>query len=75
MTWNYRLISVKVGDGEEIGLYEVYYDSDGVPIARTTKPARFTGETPEEIEAILGWAMQALEKPVLTDKDFPHGLT
>jgi hypothetical protein len=61
-TWNYRLVKSNTGI---IGIFEVYYDSEGNPRACTTHPAQVMGETVEEILRIVKNMEQAADKPVL----------
>jgi hypothetical protein len=46
-TWNYRLVKV-YEPFTEYYVYEVYYDDDGRPVARTERPASFGGDTEQE---------------------------
>jgi hypothetical protein len=69
MTWNYRVFQ---NDAGEVGIVEVYYDKDGKPIARTEGFMNPYGETLMELRTDIEWMLVALEKPVLTSKDFPN---
>jgi hypothetical protein len=46
-TWNYRLVKVN-WPFPEYNVYEVYYDDDGRPVARTERPATLGGDTEQE---------------------------
>jgi hypothetical protein len=68
MTWNLRLVDVSEPDGEEyIEVCEVFYDTMGKPLGYT--PATMSGENKEEIRTYVGWALEALDKPVLKFKE------
>lgn len=65
MYWNHRLIK-RIDDGyEQYGIYEVYYNDDGSIYAYTEEPIEVCGDTQEDVEEILQWMMNCLEKPVL----------
>lgn len=70
MTWNYRVVRTTQGDEEWFAIYEVYYDDDGRPEARTEEPASPAGETLEELQEDLQWYLRALQEPVLEDAVF-----
>lgn len=69
MTWNYRIVELDKADDEELrfGVYEVYYDDDGRPWARTANPISFTGETVDEVRDALARASRPLT--VLKDSE------
>jgi hypothetical protein len=67
MTWNLRLVSMGDEDFQEdpyIEIREVFYDTLGKPLGHTT--ATMSGEDAIEIKQYLMWALEALDKPVLT---------
>jgi hypothetical protein len=70
MTWNYRVVRTAYGAEESFVIYEVYYDDDGCPEARTEGPAHPAGETLEDLQEDLRWYLQALREPVLDDAVF-----
>jgi hypothetical protein len=70
MTWNYRVVHITHGEGESFAIYEVYYDDDGRPKARTENPASPAGETFEELAEDLSYYQAALQEPVLEDAIF-----
>jgi hypothetical protein len=70
MTWNYRVVRTTHGDAEYFAIYEVYYDDDGRPEARTEQPAHPAGETLEEFAKDLTHYQAALQQPVLDDAVF-----
>lgn len=58
MTWNYRIVRYR--DGQGYGLHEVHYDKDGNAWSMTTDPAGFVAdaeEGPEIVIKALGMAM------------------
>ena len=67
MTWNLRLVQMSNDeclDEEYIEIREVFYDNLGKPLGHTRATAG--GENVEEIRRYLTWALEALDKPVLT---------
>jgi len=67
MTWNLRLVEMveeECQDERYIEIREVYYDQLGKPLGHTR--ATSGGENVEEIRRYLTWALEALDKPVLT---------
>lgn len=70
MTWNLRLVNMTAedfGDDLYIEIREVFYDSIGKPLGHTT--ATMSGEDVAEIKQYLMWALEALDKPVLSFRD------
>jgi len=65
MTWNYRVVRTAHGDEEWFAIYEVYYDAEGRPEARTDTPACPAGATLEELAEDLRHYQAALNQPVL----------
>jgi hypothetical protein len=51
-------------DEEYIEIREVFYDNLGKPLGHTRATAG--GENVEEVRQYLTWALEALDKPVLT---------
>lgn len=73
MPWNYRLVEVKTPHGVEVGVYEVYYDSNMNPTSRTENPCTLSGDT---LDDVLGdWSMMegAFKSDVLSDDLFSNG--
>ena len=70
MTWNYRVVRTTQGDEEWFAIYEVYYDDEGRPEARTEEPVSPAGETLEALQQDLQWYLRALQEPVLEDAVF-----
>lgn len=73
MTWNYRVVRIDFEDESEYGIYEVYYDAFGQPIARTENPIAALGEDMNELRHTMYAMSVALDEPVLTDEDFFYG--
>jgi hypothetical protein len=73
MSWNYRVVRTTEGDPESFAIYEVFYDDQGQPEARTEQPSYPAGETLEELRHDLQHYLAALDHPVLEDAVFrPH---
>jgi len=74
MTWNLRLVSMgdeDFGEDPYIEIREVFYDTLGKPLGHTT--ATMSGEDAAEVRQYLMWALEALDKPVLTFQDDGKG--
>ena len=73
MRWNHRVVLRVEPDGStHYGVHEVYYyDADDRPNARTLDASDPTGETLDELREDIAMFARALERPVLTDEDFP----
>jgi len=69
MTWNLRLVKMEseFPDDEYIEIREVYYDQVGKPLGHC--PATIGGENIAEIRQYIEWAIDCLDKPVLTFRD------
>jgi len=71
-TWNYRIIHTTyiLNDKtyDEYGIHEVYYDSDGNIDGYTKRSVPVSGNSVDEIEAILDRMQRALQKPVIEVK-------
>ena len=70
MTWNLRLVNIasaEYPEEEYIEICEVFYDTMGKPLGYTA--ATMGGQDKDEIRTYLKWAMEALDKSVLTFKD------
>ncbi len=70
MTWNLRLVKMKseeFPDEDYIEIREVYYDQLGKPIGHCQ--ATIGGENIAEIREYIEWAIDCLDKPVLTFGD------
>ena len=64
MTWNLRVVD-QSEDGEDyLEVCEVYYDEIGIPMGYCK--AAMSGETIEDIQQYLMWALAALDQPVLS---------
>lgn len=69
MTWNLRLVKMEseFPDDEYIEIREVYYDQVGKPLGHCS--ATIGGENIAEIRQYIEWAIDCLDKPVLTFGD------
>jgi hypothetical protein len=70
MTWKDRVVRTTDGEEESFAIYEVYYDDDGCPEARTEEPVHPAGETVEELAEDLLYYQAAVREPVLDDAVF-----
>ena len=67
MTWNLRLVNMtdpEYPNEEYIEIREVFYDQIGKPLGHST--ATMGGADKDEIEQYLVWAMEALNKNIIT---------
>ena len=74
VSWNYRIVNCPDGKGGRYyALFEVFYDDDGKPEARTAKPISFVTDEDEGSEGVVRSLEMALkgatERPVLMDED------
>ena len=70
MKWNLRLVQMSNDeclDDFYIEIREVYYDQLGKPMGHCRATAG--GEDIKEVKQYLTWALEALDKPVLTFKE------
>lgn len=63
MTWNLRLVDQSEGGEDYLEVCEVYYDEIGIPLGYCK--AAMAGDTIEDIQQYLMWALGALDQPVL----------
>jgi hypothetical protein len=63
MTWNDRVVRTTEGEEESFAIYEVYYDDDGRPEARTKESAHPAGED-------LRYYQAAMQEAVLEETIF-----
>jgi hypothetical protein len=75
MTWNDRVVRTTEGEEESFAIYEVSYDDDGRPEARTKAPARPAGETLEALAEDRHSYQAALQEAVLEDRAFGSNRT
>jgi hypothetical protein len=77
MSWDYRIVHTTDGGAEAYAIYEVFYDEQGAPEARTEQPSYPAGETLDELRDDLRSYQEALRQPVLEDtvfhQDVPEG--
>jgi hypothetical protein len=70
MTWNDRVVRTTEGEEESFAIYEVYYDDDGRPEARTKESAHPAGETLEALAEDLRYYQAAMQEAVLEETIF-----
>ena len=70
MTWTYRLIDITDENHGDylLGLYEVFFDNDGLPMGYTEVST--VGESVHELRQVIERYALALDKPVLQKTDF-----
>lgn len=61
-TWGYRMVR---SAAKHVGIYEVYFDDQGVPSVCTIYPASVVGDTPEELKRSLERMQDAFKHDVL----------
>lgn len=67
--WNYRVCRGVCRTGEDFfEIKEVYYDNYDAP--DSSCKATLCGESVEEVESTFAMMLAALDKPVLSEKDF-----
>jgi len=65
MSWNLRLVDHTDDDGIDfVEICEVYYDELGIPMGYCA--ASMSGDNKEDVKTYLLWALEALDKPVLS---------
>ena len=72
MTWNYRILAHKEGDGMYLQIHEVYYDKEGKPNAYTDNFAGVGGDSLKDINWSLEKMKEATNAPILLEDDFPN---
>ena len=73
MHWNYRVFKFADRCAEEaFEIREVYYDDQGNPTGYTEGESAPLGMTIDELRSDLGYMLRALDKPILTEADFPN---
>jgi hypothetical protein len=65
MTWNYRVVR----NGNDLRIYDVYYDGQGRAHSRHVEPTYVHGETLEDLRSQLTEMLAALDAPILEDRD------
>ena len=71
MTWNYRILEHKNADGSSwFAIHEVYYNEAGNPESCSQEPCFAHGDDTEGLITDMNYMMQALNKPVLSYKEF-----
>lgn len=70
--WDYRVFQNEQG---QFGFIECYYDRENNPVSRSDGFMEPYGEDLAELRKDLSRMTTALNKPVLTEKDFPSTST
>lgn len=65
MSWNYRVI--RNVDG--LRIFDVYYNEEGQPVGSNVAPTYVYGETVDALKAQLALMLEALEHPILEERD------
>ena len=69
MTWNYRIMKRKIDQSNfEFGIYEVFYDQNGIIKGYTENSLTPTTESPEDLKFELDRMKEAFDKEVLDFK-------
>ncbi|RDZ29138.1 hypothetical protein [Lysobacter silvisoli] len=68
MAFNFRVVR----SDDELVIYDVYYDSIGVPVATHVSPTYVYGENIQELREQLELMLEALDKPVLDMRSIGH---
>lgn len=71
--WNYRLVKRQLDEDSVFGIYEVYYDSEGVIVGCMTSPVTIVGSSPGEALWRVDLMLTAFEKPTLNYDDITGG--
>lgn len=73
MSWNYRILAQKDGDGLYLQVHEVYYNEENEPTSCTINPITIGGSDLKSIYWSLKHMMMAKNKPILWFGDkFPQ---
>ena len=64
--WNYRVVR----SGDQLKVFDVYYDDEGRANGRSQKPSFLYGESIEELREQLRMIEGAFELPILGVEDF-----
>jgi len=65
MSWNYRVI--RNVDG--LRIFDVYYNEAGQPVGSNVSPTYVYGETVDDLKVQLALMLEALERPILEERD------
>lgn len=75
MSWNHRVMKHidPVNKEEWLDIHEVYYHKDGQHHSYTKDAIDPCGSNIGELRWVLTKMLECLDKPVLTEEDFPKG--
>ena len=71
MSWNYRILQYPDGEDNFFQIHEVYYNDKGEPNSYTANGVTVAGESKESLKWVLEKMEEALDKPILSEKNFP----
>jgi hypothetical protein len=69
MSWNYRVVMQEANGYKSLGLREIYYNEDDSIFAMSREDEAPLGDDIEDLRGDLEIMMEALDKPVLVEKD------
>lgn len=73
MSWNYRVLARKDGDGYSLSIHEVHYNKEGEPKSYSRSPAGVsTCEDIPDLETNLERLKESLTNPILSLEHFPN---
>jgi hypothetical protein len=72
--WNHRVVRRTFEDDDEVryGIYEAYYDDNGLIWAITEKPVNVDADDIDGLRKQLEWMQKALEHPILDYNNIPE---
>ena len=71
MGWNHRILAHKDGYDYYFQIHEVYYDENGIPNSYTSNDVSVRSESLEGINWILDKMKDCINKPILSEENFP----
>ena len=71
--WNYRILAQEYNGELVFGIFEIFYNSDGIPDMCTEDPVGVVGDSLADLSQTLKWMRKALRKPILSYSDFELG--
>lgn len=63
--WNYRLVKKVIAEEDQIGIHEVYYNKNDVPVSCTVNPVKAVGDNVEDAQHVVELMLRACNKPIL----------
>lgn len=68
--WNYRLVKKIIAEEEQVGVHEVYYNKNDIPVYCSVNPRRVIGDNLSEAQHQVELMLRACKKPILDFKIF-----